>query len=88
MFFKQFKQIAKEERNKNGGKGNFGKIFVCDRSKAQSEAIKYVFENCKIIYCKHHLMMDIERNCKMTNSDLIQAAYDMFNYRTEKKIYF
>jgi len=87
LFFQKFKELVEEERNKNGGKGNFGKIFVCDRLKAQSEAVRFVFEGCKIIYCKHHLMMDIERKYNMTNYILIKAAYDMFKYTTDENEY-
>jgi len=60
-----------EERKKNGGEGNFGLIFVCDRLKSQTNAIQKVFRNTKIIYCKHHIEMDIENvNQIQVNADI------------------
>ena len=55
--------------------------------KAQSEVVRFVFEGCNIIYCKHNIMMDIERNWNMTNYSLIKSAYDMLKYRIEEKEY-
>ena len=78
MFFEDFKKLAEEERKNNGGEGNFASIFVCDRLKAQSNAIQKVFQNAKIIYCKHHVEMDIERKC----APLMKAAYNMLENRT------
>jgi len=61
-FFQKFKELVEEEIRMEE-KVILVIIFVCDELKVQSEAVRFVFEDCKIIYCKHNLIKDIERNC-------------------------
>lgn len=82
LFFKTFKELSLKERMKVDDE-SFGKIFVCDRSKPQSNAIKSVFLNSKIIYCKWHLLKDIERKYSK-NSNIYQSCYKMLKFRTEE----
>ena len=77
---KNLKKLAEEERKKSKGRCQFAKIFVCDRAKAQSNAITTVFPNAKIIYCKYHLLKDIDRNCS-SNSTLYYYAQKMLSTR-------
>ena len=60
MFFQKFKELVEEERNKNGGKGNFSKkYFLCFILEVQSEAVRCMFESCRITYCMHNLIKDV-----------------------------
>ena len=61
LFLQTFKQLSENERNKSKGEGKFGEVFVCDKLEEQSNAISLIFPNSKIIYCKHHLLMDINK---------------------------
>ena len=81
LFLSNFKLLAEQERERNGLQINsFGKIFVCDRSEPQSNAIQKVFPQSKIIYCMHHVMMNIEnKNYK----ELTHIGWKMFLTRTK-----
>ena len=79
MFFNNFREISQKERIKTQCKGNFAQIILCDRSKPQYNAIKYSFPESKIIFCKHHLLMDVKKNCP--NSSLYFSCYKMLSYR-------
>ncbi len=81
LFLKNFKLLAEQEREKNRLQINiFGRIFVCDRSKPQSNAIQKVFPQSKIIYCMHHVMMNIENK---HYKELTHIGWKMFLTRTK-----
>ena len=82
-FLTTFKQIAEEERNREGKDMSIGKVIVCDRFQAQTNAINCVFIDSKIIFCEVHIMRNIRNNCGI-NSELYKAATEMFVQRTEK----
>ena len=82
LFFETFKELSLKERIKASNNDNFGNIFVCDRSKPQSNALTTVFPNSKIIYCKWHLLKDIERYCSV-KSKIYKFCFKMLEYRTK-----
>ncbi len=51
-------RFLKELKNKIGNIN----IFLCDKNKAQIEAIKYVWPESKIIYCAIHIGRNIKND--------------------------
>ena len=78
-----FKQLAEEERRKSGKLKSIGRIVVCDRCKAQTNAIEQVFNCSNIIFCEVHIMRNIRNNCGL-KSNLLEVARNMFNKRTKE----
>ncbi len=81
-FFTMFQELAKEEREQLPMPNSFGKIIVCDRSKAQTKGVSKVFSESHIIYCTVHIQRNIESNLGV-GTTLAKACQEMFHFRTE-----
>ncbi len=82
-FLTMFKELAYSERKKSMINEPIGNIIVCDRSKAQTKAVKRIFTESKIIYCKVHILRNI-RSYLGVSSKLAGDCNKMFSLRTEK----
>ena len=83
LFYDKFRELAEKERKRTHCRGIFADIFVCDRSKPQSNAILNIFPNSKIIYCKWHLLKDISKHCGK-ESPLFNSCYQMLKTRRKE----
>jgi len=81
-FLNQFKIISELERTKANLEKDFLKIVVCDRLKAQRNAVLKVFNNCNIIYCREHIIRNIKNNNQTLN--FLNACEDMLHNRTKE----